>query len=108
MKTREYKDQLMAGEDGRLMFAGRYYVGFATHPSHQKPSHNAKQRKRHLSPAPLVYYPKQVTLCNMLMDSVEKKLDWDSPMQYVKPPKNGGAGEMCKICYDKAINSLTN
>lgn len=93
--------ELSADANGYLIFLGKYYVGFATHPDMPRPSHNAKQRKRHLSEQE-AEYPDMKTLCNMLMDHVEKKLDWDSPMQYVREPDQG-AGQTCKVCYQKAI-----
>lgn len=94
---KDCNEALSADKNGFLLYKGKYYVVMVTHPNMPRPSGNAKQRKRHLALSP---EEGTKSLCNMFVDFGEEKLNWDSPMQYVKEPYHG-AGETCKLCWDK-------
>jgi len=91
------KNALSEDKNGMLMYKGKYVV-YVSHPSQLykgDKSFNARQRKRHLANS-----LEGKSLCNMLVQIGEKKLNWDSPTQYVREPSSG-AGETCAICYQK-------
>jgi len=106
---------LSADDKGMLMFLGKYYVVYVTHPSNLyrgiidvgenkydlgRGLYNARQRKIHLAES-----LEGKSLCNMNVQMGDKKLDWDSPMQYVTEPQHG-AGQTCKTCWQKAVGVL--
>ncbi len=95
-----YKN-LSADPEGYLLFRGKYVV-YVSHPSQLYQgdrSYNDRQRKKHLA---LSLEGK--SLCNMLVQQGDKKLAWNSPMQYVREPSHG-AGETCKSCWNNLSNS---
>lgn len=100
---KNYYAELSADKDGMLLYKGLYVV-YVTHPSelyqgfHENMDlgrgyYNSRQRKRHLAKS-----LEGKSLCNMNVQMGEKKIDGDSPMQYVREPALG-AGETCKVCY---------